>query len=88
MGLTVLIKSRNQKKYNKGTMINTKQDLAEYIKADKEANNYTNKSIIIEKLKGNNDNALIMQLLVALRRFENAVNNNQGGIRKIEIPLL
>lgn len=64
-------------------MINTKQDLAEYIKADKEANNYTNKSIIIEKLKGNNDNALIMQLLVALRRFEYVVNNNKMLLGKL-----
>lgn len=64
-------------------MINTKQDLVEYIEADKKANDYIGRSVFIEKLKGNNENALIMQLLVTLRRFEYAVNNNKGLFGKL-----
>lgn len=64
-------------------MIRTKNDLIEYINADKKINNYTSRYIFIEKLKGNNENALIMQLLVALRRFEYATNNAHGIIGKI-----
>lgn len=64
-------------------MIKTKQDLKEYINSDKEVNNYSGKSIFKEKIKGNIENALIMQLLIALRKFEYATNNNQGILGKI-----
>lgn len=64
-------------------MIKTKQDLVEYISADKKINNYNGKSIFIEKLKGNIENAFIMQLLIALRKFEYATNNKQGIIGKL-----
>lgn len=64
-------------------MIKTKQDLAEYIDADRKANNYVGRSILLEKLKGNNENALIMELLISLRRFEYAVNNNKGVVGKL-----
>lgn len=64
-------------------MIKTKKELIEYINADKKANNYIGKSIFVEKLKGNIENALIMQSLIALRKFEYATNNKYGIIGKL-----
>jgi len=64
-------------------MIKTRQDLVEYIKADKIVNGYRERSITKEKLKGNIENAFMMQLLIALREFEYATNNNQRFIGKV-----
>lgn len=64
-------------------MIKTKKDLIEYIDADKKINNYNGKSIFVEKLKGNIENALIMQLLIALRKFEYSTNNRSGFLGKL-----
>lgn len=64
-------------------MIKNKKDLIEYINTDKIANNYRNKSVFVEKLKGNIENAHIMQLLITLRKFEFASNNRNSFIGKV-----
>ena len=66
-------------------MIKNKKDLIEYINADKIANNYRNKFVFVEKLKGNIENAHIMQLLITLRKFEFASNNRNSFIGKYVI---
>ena len=68
-------------------ILQSKQDLKEYIASDKIAMGFDKKNIIKEWLKGNTDDILLMEYIIALRRLEYASSNRKGFLGLIRYLL-
>lgn len=64
-------------------LLKSKQELKEFIAADKIAMGFNKKSIIKEWLKGHTDDVLLMKYIISLRKFEYASANRKGFLRLI-----